>query len=185
MEQFPEIETGRLQLNELRPKDIPRIVKYASNKKIWDTTLNIPFPYTEQDAVYWLNLAHQGFKEGDQVIFAIRLKPALEFIGGISLTVDKRFDRAEIGYWLAEPFWGQGFMTEAARSLVTYGFEQLGLNKITSSHFETNPASGKVLVKSGLKKEGELKEHIKKHSAYHTLVVYGLTQKEYEDKAAQ
>lgn len=185
MEQFPGIETVRLWLNELRPGDIPSIVKYASNRKISDTTLNIPFPYTEKDAVYWLNLAHQGLKEDKGVIFAIRLKPTHEFIGGIGFTLDRRFDRAEIGYWLAEPFWGLGYMTEAAQSLVKYGFEQLGLNKITSSHFETNPASGKVLLKSGLKKEGELQEHIKKNSTYQDLLVYGLTKNEYEKKTTQ
>ena len=181
MEQFPKIETTRLWLTGLQPNDVPLIVKYASNKKISDTTLNIPFPYTEQDAVFWINMAYQGYKQGTPIIFALRLKPTLEFVGGIGLTVDKRFDRAEVGYWLAEPFWGQGLMTEATQSLLKYGFEQLGLNKVTSSHFEINPASGKVLTKSGLKKEGELKEHIRKHSEYHTLVVYGLTRQDYKN----
>lgn len=180
MEPFPTIETNRLVLQQLRADDVPQVVEYAANKRISDFTLNIPFPYTEQDAIYWLNLANQGFKNGTHLIFAIRLKPETAFIGGIGLTIEQRFNRAEIGYWIAEPFWNQGYATEATRAIITFGFDHLALHKVTSSHFEQNPASGKVLRKSGLKKEGELQEHIYKNAVYHTLLLYGLTSSAYE-----
>jgi RimJ/RimL family protein N-acetyltransferase len=180
MKQLPKIETKRLILTELRAADIPLIVKYATNKNISDNTLNIPFPYSERDAIYWINLSNQGFKSKTHFIFAIRMKNQDEFIGGIGLRLEQDFFRAEIGYWMAEPFWNKGYMTEATQSIIDFGFDKLGLNKLAASHIELNPASGKVMVKCGMTKEGELKEHICKNAIFHNLILYGLTKKDYE-----
>lgn len=180
MESFPTLETGRLLLTELKSTDIPMIVKYASNKKISDNTLNIPYPYLERDAIFWINLANQGFQNSTNLIFAIRLKTDRNFIGGMSLSITQQFKRAEIGYWIAEPFWRKGFATEAIQSVIKFGFENLDLNKLTSSHFAKNPISGKVMVNGGMKKEGHLKEHVQKNSEYQDLILYGLTKTDYE-----
>ncbi|WP_019039738.1 GNAT family N-acetyltransferase [Psychroflexus tropicus] len=175
MNKLPEINTERLILTELKADDIKDIVNYASNKKISDSTLNLPHPYSEKDAIYWINLAYQGLKSRTNYIFAIRLKEESKFIGGIGLGVEKRFNRAEIGYWIAEPFWGKGIATEANKAVIEFGFKDLGLNKLTSSHLSKNPASGKVMQNSGMIKEGVLKKHILKDEIYHDLVVYGIT----------
>ena len=179
MERLPEIETNRLVLGTLETTDIPLIVKYASNKNVSDNTQNIPFPYSEKDAAKWINLAREGLKNKTNYIFAIRLKSHATFIGGIGLTIDQKSLRAEMGYWIAEPFWNTGYTTEAAEAIIKFAFEELGLNKITSSHFEKNPASGKVVIKCGMTQEGILKEHIYKSPAFHTLVLYGLTRADY------
>lgn len=182
MEQFPQIQTERLLLNQLQYTDIPQIVTYAANKRISDYTLNLPYPYTDEDAVFWINLANQGFKNKTNFIFAIRIKNDNSFIGGIGLTVEQRFNRAELGYWIAEPFWNKGYTTEAAKEMIHFGFDKLCLNKITSSHLEENSASGKVMTKNGMTLEGTLKEHVSKQAAYHNLHVYGLTKKDYEQQ---
>jgi len=124
MNALPQIETERLILNELRADDVKDNVRYASNKNISDYTLNLPHPYFEQDAIYWINLANQGSKTGMNYIFAIRLKKDNQFVGGIGLTVEKRFNRAEIGYWIAEPFWRKGMATEATKAY-PFGVERL------------------------------------------------------------
>lgn len=185
MDSFPQLETERLILSQLRASDIPAIVDYANHKPIADYTLNIPYPYSENDAIYWLNQAHQGFRNNTLFVFAIRQKSDQSFMGGIGLHIEQRFNRAEIGYWLAEPFWNKGYMTEAATTLIEFGFNQLHLHKITSSHFTQNPASGQVLIKSGMHKEGELKEHVRKGAVYHTLLVYGLTRSDYEQASGR
>ena len=180
MNQLPQIETERLILTELKSEDIKDIVKYASNKNISDYTLNLPHPYYEKDAIYWINLAHQGLKSETNYIFAIRLKDGNRFVGGIGLTIEKRFNRAEIGYWIAEPFWRKGMATEATKAIIEFGFDKLGLNKLTSSHLAKNPASGKVMEKSGMVKEGELKQHIFKKPEYHDLILYGIIKQQYD-----
>lgn len=179
MKPFPTLETGRLVLNELQAADLPRIIEYAADPGIAQYTLNIPHPYAEKDAIYWLNMAYQGFKEGTQHVFAIRLKPGLEFIGGIGLVIARRFHRAEIGYWVGKPFWNNGYTSEAMKPIIEYGFQKLNLNKIYATHLRENPASGKVMEKNGMQREGFLKEHVFKGGTYHDMVQYGLTKRDF------
>lgn len=180
MQKFPRINTKRLTLGPLHWKDIPKIVEYAGNENIARTTLNIPHPYEAKDAVFWINKAYEGFEAGEQYTFAIRLRSTVEFIGGIGLIINKRFNSAEMGYWVAEPFWNQGYTTEAVAALLRFGFDALELNKIYASHITENPASGKVMLKNGMIREAELKEHYKKGDTYLSLVQYRLTRSEFE-----
>lgn len=179
MQEFPIIKTQRLILSDLQAADIPQIVKHASNKNVAVHTLNLPHPYSEKDAIYWINMANQGFKNQTNFIFAIRLKETGELIGGIGLALEKKFFRADIGYWIGEQFWNKGFATEATRAAIEFGFAELELNKLTACYVTGNPASGKVMVKCGMKKEGELKEHIFKSEVFETMILYGLTKRDY------
>ena len=82
--------------------------------------------------------------------------------------------RAELGYWIGKPYWGQGYCTEAARATLDFGFEQLGLNRIFAHHFARNPASGRVMQKIGMTREGRLRQHVKKWDAFEDLELYGI-----------
>ncbi|WP_126973411.1 GNAT family N-acetyltransferase [Gynurincola endophyticus] len=179
METFPSIKTSRLILDELTLADVPLMVKHLSNPAIAAVTLNIPYPYSEKDALSWIYHADQCFKAESHFIFAIRQKKDKAFIGCISLALDKRHHRTELSYWLAEPFWGKGLVTEAAKSIMYFAFNTLQLNKITANHIVENPASGKVMVKCGMLKEGYLKQHIHKKDRFYDIVIYGLTKEEY------
>jgi RimJ/RimL family protein N-acetyltransferase len=179
-DKFPIIETERLVLRELKTTDIPKIVEYAGNPNVSKTTLNIPYPYRERDAVSWINMTQQGFVDKTYYAFAIDLKSASEFIGGTGLKMEERFNRAEAGYWIAEPFWNIGYCTEALNALLKFGFEKLNLNKIYVTYFVENPASGKVMKKTGMIQEGLLIDHYKKGDKYFSLVQHRLTRKEYE-----
>lgn len=179
MVHFPKLETERLILSELHTNDLPQIIKHASNKNVSKYTINIPFPYSEKDAIYWINLASEGLKNRTQFIFAIRLKEQNQFIGGIWLTLEPRHLRAEIGYWLAESYWNKGFMTEVLKAVIDFGFTKLALNKISATHLEINGASGKVMMKCGMTQEGVMKEHILKETVFHNLIVYGLAKSDY------
>ncbi|MFK7813853.1 MAG: GNAT family N-acetyltransferase [Maribacter sp.] len=186
MEQFPRLVTKRLILNQIKPIDIPDIVSYAGNIKIVENTRTMPHPYQEEDAISWMNMANQGFKNRDNYIFAMRLRDTHSFLGGIGLTLDKSNNRAELGYWIAEGFWNLGFTTEAVQAILQFGFEQLNLNKIVAVYITTNEASGKVMIKNGMVKEGEFKDHdIKKdHTVaddkYVSLIQYRMLKSEYE-----
>ena len=171
--EVPIITTDRLRLSRLTRMDVPRIVALASDPRVSAFTLNLPYPYTERDAVYWLNLAEEGFRTGDRLILAIRALGDDSLLGGISLTLTTSHRRAEIGYWLGYPSWNRGYVTEAVTALVEYSFTALKLHRLTSSHLAGNPASGRVLQKAGLLYEGALKDHIYKAGNYHTLLLYG------------
>jgi len=121
-----------------------------NNKKICDNLRDlIPFPYTEKDAVFFIN----AMKDGDPVtVFAMEYNDA--FCGVISLVPQKDVysKGAEIGYWLGEPFWNRGIVTTAVRLMTEYGFQQLGFSRLFAGVFEYNPSSMKVLEKNGYKK---------------------------------
>jgi len=179
METFPKLETKRLVLDQIKPADIPDIVAYAGNIKIVENTRSMPHPYHEEDAISWM-------KNKDNYIFAMRFKETHDFIGGIGLTLDVLNNRAELGYWLAEGFWNKGLTTEAVQVILRFGFEKLHLNKIVAVYIPTNTASGKVMIKNGMVKEGEFKDHdIKKdHTVaddqYVSLIQYRMLKSEYE-----
>lgn len=182
MKAFPEVKTERLILGQIRWTDIPTIVRYAGDREIASTTMNIPHPYQEKDAVFWINSANQGFQARTQYTFGIRLKATDAFIGGIGLRVHRRYNRAVLGYWIAKPFWNKGYATEAAAAMLYFGFATVGLNKIYATHLVENPASGKVMIKNGMIKEGELLEHYKKDDEYKSILQYRLTQTEFNEK---
>ena len=83
-------------------------------------------------------------------------------------------NNGELGYWIGKPYWGRGYCTEAAREMVRYGFEILGLHRIHSNHFGSSPASGRVMQKIGMIREGTRREHYKKWGEYEDRVEYGL-----------
>ncbi len=182
MNPFPEMTSARLILGQLQARDIPRIIQYAGNRRIADMTLNIPHPYEEKDAIFWINASNQGFANNTQINFRIGLKENNEFMGGVGLRIESQFDRGELGYWIAEPFWNRGFATEAVSMVLKYGFETQELNKIFATHLVDNPASGKVMLKNGMIREADLVEHLKKDGKYFSLVQYRLTKTEYKQR---
>lgn len=183
MENIPEKSTNRLILKSVLLSDIPKVIEYAGNKKIADNTLNIPHPYSEKDAIFWLNSINQGLRTKTQFTFGIRLKETDEFIGGVGLKVNLKYNKAELGYWIAEPFWNNGYATEAVGEVIKFGFNELEINEIFATHLIENPSSGRVMIKNHMIEEGILKDHIRKAGKYVTLKQYRLTKSEYLELA--
>lgn len=180
---FPMIATPRLLLRAFALADMPRLVALAGNYEVAKNTLNIPHPYREEDARRWVHITQENYQQQTGYAFAIELQAAGELVGGIGLTLDPRFDRAEAGYWLGQEYWGQGLASEALAALLRFGFEELKLNKIFATHIADNPASGRVMRKNGMVKEGELAQHTKRDGHYHDLWQYRLLRTEYAQLA--
>lgn len=172
MKKFPVIETERLILSELKQEDIPYVVEYLQEKVFSELTSNIPYPYSGEDAKYWLNISREAFETNKGYTFAIRNKEN-KIMGAIGIH-GRGDDKAEIGYWLAVPFWNQGYVTEAAKAVIDFGFKELGYNKIFATHFLHNPSSGKVMEKAGMEKEAILKQHLKKDGEYFDIALYSI-----------
>lgn len=181
MDIFPELTTSNLRLRQIRLSDISSLLSYCNNKKISDQIINIPYPYREEDAVYRINFVLQGFKNKERYVFAISLKDREELIGEIGLHIDKGNNCAQVGYWIAEPFWGKGIATEALAAILKFGFETLQLNKIYATHYPENAPSGKVMLKNKMVKEAEMRAHYKIDGVYKDVIQYRLTKKEYEE----
>jgi len=81
---------------------------------------------------------------------------------------------------MGEPFWGNGYVTEAVAAVLKFGFEELHLNKIYATFQSDNPASGKVMIKNGMIKEAEFVDDEFKDGKFLTIVQYRITKHEYE-----
>jgi RimJ/RimL family protein N-acetyltransferase len=171
-----EIADG-ICLTDFRPTDVESLVKYVNDRDIYDRTLRIPYPYAASDAERWLGVvAKLNEENGQSVQWAIRREG--EAIGGIGLQdlVVGRVHSAEIGYWLAKSFWGNGIMTAAVKPICQHAFENLGLVRIHSHVFSFNAASARVLTKCGFEQEGYLRKHFIKDGKYIDAKVFGLVQ---------
>ncbi|MEL6535088.1 MAG: GNAT family protein [Bacteroidota bacterium] len=144
-----------IQLRRLTSEDAPQLARLANNKKIWDHVRDyLPHPYAESDAHFFIELI---VDEDPHQTFGI-LNEDDELCGVIGLVIQSDVYRisAELGYWLGEPYWGQGIVTQAIGLITQYGFEELRLEKIYAGVFDFNTASMKVLEKNGYQKEGIL-----------------------------
>jgi RimJ/RimL family protein N-acetyltransferase len=159
--------------------DVPRLVGLANDKRIAETTLLIPHPYTEQAAREWIPTHRGEFERGESVVFAVTIGEGDELIGAVGLSVKLEHKRGDLGYWIGVEYWNQGFCSEAARAVLAYGFEGLNLNKITANHFVSNPASGRVMVNIGMTHEGVFRKHVEKWGEYKDIVCYGILESEY------
>jgi [ribosomal protein S5]-alanine N-acetyltransferase len=177
----PELKTERLILRPFTLDDALAVKQLAGDPAIADTTLNIPHPYADGMAESWIETHAKTFARGGGVTYAITRRDDGTLVGAIGLTCDQRHDRAEMGYWVGQPYWGQGYATEAARALLSYGFTELGLNKICANHFERNPASGRVMQKVGMGYEGLQRQHVRNGDQYEDLVTYGILRSEFAD----
>jgi ribosomal-protein-alanine N-acetyltransferase len=139
-------------------EDAPAIARHANNRRIamWLRD-RFPYPYTLNDAEGFLSVV---LRQDPRVAFAVATQR--EAIGGIGLDVGADVHRfsAELGYWLAEPFWGRGLMTEAVKQFTAWTFEHLEVHRIHASVFATNAASIRVLEKAGFQREGHLRASV-------------------------
>ncbi len=179
MKKMRILRTTRLTLRPFKLSDAKSVQQKAGRKEIAKTTLNIPHPYPDGAAEQWISTHQLKFRSGDEIVYAIILKESGELIGAVGLTVKKRFKRAELGYWIDNDYWGMGYATEASKALLNYGFNTYGLHKIIAEHITRNPASGKVMKKLGMTKEGFFKKHVFKGNKYEDFVMYGVLKTEW------
>ncbi len=174
MKRYPTRKTERLILRAFTLMDAPEVQRLAGEWQVARALLSVPHPYEEGMAEEWISEQHPPFERGEGVNFAVVLRERGELCGSCGLLINSRDANAELGYWIGVPYWGQGYATEAAREVVRYGFEQLGLHRIYAAHFGNNPASGRALRKIGMSYEGTRREHHRKWGEYKDRVEYGL-----------
>lgn len=182
--QQPMIDTARLILRPFTLADASTVQRLAGAHEVADTTLNIPHPYPEGAAEQWIATHAENFNAGDSTTFAIVLRATAELCGAIGLDISRRHRRAELACWIGVPYWNQGYATEAATALLTYGFTVLQLNRIHARHVTRNPASGRVMQKIGITFEGIQREHFHKGDRFEDVANYGILRHEWESRSS-
>jgi RimJ/RimL family protein N-acetyltransferase len=177
---LPTLRTDRLLLRAFSPSDADELVRLAGAREIAATTLRIPHPYTKEDAVAFIAACAHRAEENLAAVFAIDLREEFRLVGAVGLELELPHRRAELGYWIGVPYWGNGYATEAARAVVQYGFDALNLNRIHATHFPHNPASARVLRKIGMRHEGQLRSHVLKWDQFYDLELYGMLRADWQ-----
>jgi RimJ/RimL family protein N-acetyltransferase len=154
---LPILRTARLELNGLSRQDIGELRELDSDpvvREFIDGGRPIKWEDYEQRTTAWLErLQTLGAQLG---FWSARIIASSEFIGWFHLRPNSRFDhRIELGYRLKRSFWGKGFATEGSRALISYGFDQLGLDSIMAQTLQRNLASRRVMEKLGMQVEAE------------------------------
>lgn len=153
----PAIKTKRLLLRQFKLEDAKVVQYLAGNKNVSESTLNIPYPYEDGMAEEWISSQTQSWKNGTGVIYAITEKSSNNLLGTVSL-VSIEDSQAELGYWVGEPYWKKGYCTEAAKALIEYAFTRLGIVKVVAEHLSSNPASGRVMEKIGMRHVNQIQK---------------------------
>ncbi|MFC4293135.1 GNAT family N-acetyltransferase [Sphingorhabdus arenilitoris] len=149
--------TERLLLRPSWPEDAEALHRAACDEAIARNLAMVPWPYTLDDARSFAALDQDPLYPN--FLLLQRTDGAPRIIGSCGLVA--REGGAEIGYWIARPYWGLGYASEAARAVVSIA-RAIGHRRLISGHFTDNPASGRVLRKIGFRPTGEV---VLRHSA--------------------
>ncbi|MFO7588713.1 MAG: GNAT family N-acetyltransferase [Gemmatimonadota bacterium] len=174
----PELRTARLGLRPFGAGDAAAIRELAGAPEIAANTLNVPHPYPEGAAEAWIASHGPAFERGEMAVFAVT-EPDGTLVGACGLRIEPEDAIAELGYWIGVPYWNRGYASEAARAVVDFGFESLGLQRIWARVFVRNPASARVVEKAGLRHEGTLRRNLRKGDELLDHHVHGVLREEW------
>jgi [ribosomal protein S5]-alanine N-acetyltransferase len=169
----PTLYTPRLILRPFTAADAPAVQRLAGAAAVAEMTLNIPHPYADGMAEAWIATHPETWAAGTAVTFAITtVTDGLS--GTIGLQITRAHDRGELGYWIGQPFWGRGYATEAVTAVLAFAFDTLALHRIQASHLPRNPASGRVMQKVGMQREGLHRGRYRKGAVFEDVEEYAV-----------
>jgi len=178
-EVFSPIQTPRLLIRKLSIADAEDIYAVSSNPNVsryvlWDTHRSI------MDSRAMIRAHLRSYRNEEPASLAIELKENGRVIGTIGfLWIDREHNSAEIGYSLGEPYWNNGYMTEALRAMLAFGFDKLYLNRIEACFDVSNTASGRVMAKVGMQKEGLHRKKLYNKGRYIDIEMWSILMEDY------
>jgi RimJ/RimL family protein N-acetyltransferase len=152
--------------------DVPDLISAISNPKVLANLRDgIPYPYTESDAVQFINMTATVDKN-KAIIFAICYDD--KAIGNIGVYRREGQHRltAELGYYIGESYWGKGIMAIAIKQMCDFIFQNTDIVRIFAEPFITNPPSARVLEKAGFQIEGILRKNCVKNGVSIDMKLY-------------
>jgi ribosomal-protein-alanine N-acetyltransferase len=161
-----ELETHRLVLQPIGEADVDFLQRCSSDPRV-ALGMGMLVPYPEGKALeYVMKKLPRAVEEGEGFGYIVRLRETGERIGAIGAKMLLYHSRAALWYWFDVPFWGRGYCTEAASRLIEHLFRDWGLNRVEAVHHVSNPASGSVMRKLGMKPEALLRRYSHRGGAY-------------------
>lgn len=168
----------KCNIRKWKLSDAKDLAVALSNRKIQDNLRDgLPYPYTEQDGADYIS-SMLSVNENDTFAFAITVDNKV--VGSIGVFRQENIHRqtAELGYYVAEEYWGKGIMTEAVKQICEYVFNKSDIIRIYAEPFVYNIASCRVLEKAGFQYEGTLRSNAVKNGKVIDMKIYSLLKTE-------
>lgn len=165
-----KLEKDKTAIRPFIKSDRKRLALYANNKNVQQNLRDsMPFPYSVEDADLFIATV---LMESPVHTFAILFQKKLVGVCGLILQEDIYRKSCEVGYWVAEPYWGKGIASAALKLVTNYAFERLDKRRVYTGVFEYNVASMKVLENCGYTKEGVFSKALIKDGKFYDEVRY-------------
>ena len=175
------LETERLILRRFTVEDAEDMYQNrCSDSRVnkfltWDVHKSI------DETVELMKIFVERYENPARYCWAIVFKETNRVIGTIAApTVKERTETVEVTYAIAFSYWGKGIAAEALKAVISYLFDEVGVNRIEAGHDSNNPNSGKVMVKVGMKREGVLRQAGRNNQGLFDLVMYSLLRSDYK-----
>jgi len=160
----------------------PIIAEYCNNYNIFKSTLSLPYPYTLEHAESWIATAQENVRGEKSFEFAIIEPTSGEVVGAVGLSYHKENRKGELGYWIAEQYWGKSYGTAAAEAMLKFAFQEKNYHKVFGRFLINNPASGRIMQKIGMKEVGVFVDDVYKEDKFETVHYYEILQSEWKSK---
>jgi ribosomal-protein-alanine N-acetyltransferase len=178
---FPVLSTHRFHLRRIQPGDAEAFFQIKSDPEVTDSYGRDPHRSLE-DTQAWIRRLEDTYSQREGIMWAITSKTRDVAIGSCNYwPIDPESHCAEIGYELNRTAWGQGIMSEVLRTVISYGFKELGLNRIEATPLAKNSRSNNVLVKLGFTHEGALRQRVFFRGFYEDLIYFSLLRNEWTE----
>jgi len=180
---LPTLQTPRLLLRSLTMRDAADIYHYSKDPLVAEHVLWDAHESIHQTRAYLRYILRQ-YKSGEPSSFGIVEKASGKVIGTIGyMWISQDNASGEVGYSLSRAHWNQGYMTEALNAVIDFGFEELHLNRIEAQHETTNPASGRVMAKVGMRPEGVLRARVFNKGKFMDVALYAILRSDWKQRA--
>ena len=177
------LQSARLRLRPFVLDDIPEVNRLVGDYAVATPLSAVAHPYSEDDARRWIVKHQPGYEAGGSLNFAVERRRDGALVGFIG--IGGRDRQAGMGYWYGKPFWGNGYATEAGRTTLAFGFEELELQRVEASHLSSNGASGRVLQKMGMHFVGRNPHYYPKWDKHCDKDEYAITRTDYHKVCAE
>jgi [ribosomal protein S5]-alanine N-acetyltransferase len=178
--EIPQLETNHYVLRGITYEDSFKMFDFMSNRKTMQYITPHPVQ-TVEELVQNIEVSLKNFKDSKEIPWVILDKANGNFIGMFRFhKLNFWHKKAEMGVVIRAEYQNQGVMSEILQTILPFGFNTLGLNRIVGDIFAENKGSEKLLKKFGFQKEGQLRQTDFDGSRYHDTIVFSLLKSEYD-----
>ncbi|SDD25229.1 ribosomal-protein-alanine N-acetyltransferase [Terribacillus halophilus] len=181
LENHPTLETERLLLRKVTPSDAEAIYAYGSDPDVSQFVFWSAYQ-SMVDTQQFLDNVLSLYESNQAIFWGIELKEEKRLIGTINyVSWQQKHYIGEIGYVLAQPYWHKGYMSEAAKEVIRFGFDRMELERIEAKCLADNEGSERVMQKAGMQYEGTLRKRMYLKGKQHDVKQYSIIREEFNN----